>query len=98
MKGLVFYTIIVVSGFSVSTFALSFCDEIKEKDVENSTIQLCKDNDTYCPVCPPKDWPAEINPIIDFKDVLEVNEEKKSITILIDLILIWHDYAISHTG
>ena len=96
MKSLVFCTI-PLSEFFVSTFALSLCSN-ETIIVENTKIQLCKANETYCPVCPPKDWPAIINPIIDFKDVLDVNEKKKSITMLINLILIWHDYAISHTG
>ena len=96
MKGLVFHTILVLTRFFVSTFALSYCNEKMIED--NPKTLLCKEDDTYCPVCPPKDWPRKIDPIIDFKDVLDVNEEKKSITILINLILIWNDTSISHRG
>ena len=98
MIGLVFYTILVVSNFFGPTFAISFCNETK--NVKNGNIQLCKESETYCPVCPPnpKDWPTKINPIIDFKDVLDVNEEKKSVTILINLIMIWNVTSLNHTG
>ena len=77
-------------------YSLPYCNETINN--ENESIQLCKLSETYCPICPPKDWPRKITPVIDFKDVLEVDEQKKSITILISFIMIWNDPTLNHTG
>ena len=63
-----------------------FCCEIR---------QICKRFQDHCPVCPPKPYPVEVTAVLDLKDVLEINANKKTMTVLTNIILTWKDEGIS---
>ena len=56
---------------------------------------LCKLNNEHCSACPPKPWPAKITPIVNIKDILDLDKDKKSLTVFTEINLIWDDPAIS---
>ena len=46
-------------------------------------------------MCPPKPHPVEVTAVLDLKDVLEINANKKTMTVLTNIILTWKDEGIS---
>ena len=56
--------------------------------------KLCKKEDDYKANSAPKPWPVNVTPIINIKDVLEIDQGKKSMTIYVYLITYWFDPEI----
>ena len=53
--------------------------------------KLCKKEENYKANSAPKPWPVNVTPIINIKDVLEIDQVKKSMTIYVYLITYWLD-------
>ena len=56
---------------------------------------LCKLNNDHCSACPPKPWPTKVTPIVNIKDLLNLDKDKKSLTVSAEIFLSWVDPAIS---
>ena len=63
------------------------------KDVEDEI--LCKLNEDYRLDYPPDPWPAKIQPVVRINEVIEVNENKQSLTILMKVIQEWIDPTLN---
>ena len=62
---------------------------------ENENVhQLCTINEEYYPVWPSKPWPKSVTPILDLRGVLDADVDKRTITVLMKIILIWKDQEI----
>ena len=62
---------------------------------ESVTItQLCKKFENYRPSATPRPTPLLLTPIIDFKNVLEIEPDKKTMTVYINFIMHWVDEEI----
>ena len=63
---------------------------------ENTTeTRLCKIDDDHCPVWPPKPWPVRVTPLLSLKDILDIDESKKTIQLFARITFFWFDYGIN---
>ena len=62
----------------------------------NSTnyVRLCRKYENYTFVQPPKD-PIMVIPSLDLKHVLQVNEQAKTLTVRVSILLEWKDDTVS---
>ena len=56
---------------------------------------LCKLSNEHCSACPPKPWPAKVTPIVNIKDIVDLDKNKKSLTVVTEITLSWDDPNIS---
>ena len=56
--------------------------------------QLCKKQDNYDPSMPSKPHPANVTAVLDLKSVLDVDADKKTITVYVYLILVWTNFEL----
>ena len=56
--------------------------------------QLCKKQDNYDPSMPSKPYPANVTAVLDLKSVLDVDADKKTITVYVYLILVWTNFEL----
>ena len=59
-----------------------------------SITQLCNRFENYRANTAPKPWPVIVNPIIDFKNILEIESDEKTMTVYINFIMNWIDQEI----
>ena len=59
-----------------------------------NVTKLCKKMGNYKANSAPKPWPVIVTPIVDLKNVLDVDQDKKSLTIYVYLITQWIDPEI----
>ena len=81
---------------------------IQYLDVECSTLPLCSQNSDAIKLCKvsrnqsasysPRPWPTKITPILDFKNVLDIDVDKGAITVLVTITLEWKDFGVSVTS
>ena len=90
MKHIVFYTILIFSNLVVNG-ELKLCTQTKV----SSTNQLCKKMESKRPNWPPEPRPVLITPIVNIKDILDIDPNMKTLTVFIELILLWKDFEIS---
>ena len=64
---------------------------------EPSKPNFCQKVEHYRPQDPPPPL-RTITTILDIQDILEVNAEKKSMTISVNLVLKWMDPRVSYHG
>ena len=58
------------------------------------TSQLCTTDSEYSIFNPPKPWPLVLNPMVDIKDVIDIDEEKQTINLYIYMSLSWTDDSL----
>ena len=90
--------VLKTSLFFILELNLSHCESLLPPcSVEKITEipYLCKLNNEHCSVCPPKPWPTKVTPTINIKDLLNLDKDKKSLTVYTDIALSWADPAIS---
>ena len=56
--------------------------------------QLCKKEENYDPSMPPRPHPANVTAVLDLKSVLDVDADKKTVTVYVYLIMIWTNFEI----
>ena len=56
--------------------------------------QLCNRFENYRANTAPKPWPVIVNPILDFKNILEIESDEKTMTVYINFIMNWIDQEI----
>ena len=59
-----------------------------------SITQLCNKYENYRANTAPKPWPVIVNPILDFKNILEIESDEKTMTVYINFIMNWIDQEI----
>ena len=85
----------------ISSFLVCFYVQLNEGGAflplcsENvTTVRLCKINEDHCPICPPKPWPVNVTPLLFLKDILDIDELKKTIKLYAKISFFWIDNAI----
>ena len=68
---------------------LDFCN------TKTNITKLCKKSGDYAPNKVPKPWPTLVTPYVDLKSVIDVNENKKTMTVYLYLVTYWYDQEIS---
>ena len=58
------------------------------------TSQLCTTDSEYSIFYPPKPWPLALNPTVDIKDVIDIDEEKQTMTLYVYMSLSWTDDSL----
>ena len=72
--------------------------ELELCEVETDVAKLCKKYEDYRPNDTPKPLPTIVTPYVDLKSVIDVSEDKKSLTLYIYLVTHWYDKEVSvHT-
>ena len=61
-----------------------------------SRVQICKKEANYRPNITPYPRLCVIKPVVDIKDILDINLEKKTITVYLYIILQWIDNSLSY--
>ena len=90
------FTTLVLIAFSflpfiqVSKSSLILCSE------KVSRVQVCQNKASYRPNIPPTPRICVISPVVDVKDILDVDTEKKTITIHLYIILQWMDDGLNY--
>ena len=69
-------------------------EEIKTCVDRVFTSQLCTTDSEYSVFNPPKPWPLVLNPMVDIKDVIDIDEEKQTMTVYIYMSLSWADDSL----
>ena len=83
---------LLFSIFAVITANLELCSK------PTNVTKLCKLKIDYQTNKPPRPWPCIITPYIDLKNVMDVDHDKKSMTLYVNLITSWYDKALSLHG
>ena len=68
---------------------LDFCN------VNPNITKLCKKFADYRANLTPRPWPTIIIPTVDLKSVIDVDENKKTMTVYLFLVTCWFDHEIS---
>ena len=68
---------------------LDFCN------INPNITKLCKKFGDYRANLVPKPWPTIIIPTVDLKSVIDVDENKKTMTVYLFLVTYWFDHEIS---
>ena len=68
---------------------LDFCN------TKTNLTKLCKKSGHYRPNLVPKPWPTMVTPYVDLKSVIDVDENKKTMTVYLYLVTYWFDQEIS---
>ena len=86
----------------ISSFMVSFYVQLNEGGAflplcsENVTIvRLCKISENHGPISPPKPWPVKVKPLLFLKDILDIDESKKTIKLYAKISFIWFDNSVS---
>ena len=61
-----------------------------------SRVQICKKEANYRPNITPHPRLCVIKPVVDIKDILDINVDKKTITVYLYIILQWIDNSLSY--
>ena len=64
-------------------------------NVKTNKTKLCKKSGDYRPNLVPRPWPTMVTPYVDLKSVIDVNENKKTMTLYLYLVTYWFDHEIS---
>ena len=59
-----------------------------------NATRLCKFSEDHCPVCAPKPWPVKVTPLLFLKDLLDIDESKKTIQLYARITFFWIDNGI----
>ena len=62
---------------------------------QTDNIQICKKDNTHTINRPPKPHPLIVIPILDLKDVHDVDVERETLTVYAKIVLWWEDFSIS---
>ena len=62
---------------------------------ENITSEVCFLPENYQVGDPPRPYPTIINTTINLKDIVEVDLERKTITMSLKMVLEWTDMSVS---
>ena len=76
--------------YSKTESSLILCSE------KVSRVQICKKETNYRPNITPYPRLCVIKPVVDIKDILDINLEKKTITVYLYIILQWIDNSLSY--
>ena len=68
--------------------------ELELCEVETDVAKLCKKYEDYRPNDTPKPLPTIVTPYVDLKSVIDVSEDKKSLTLYIYLVTHWYDKEV----
>ena len=73
----------------------SYCELKPCGELQNSSVTvLCKNKESQRTNSPPQPFPVKVTPIIDFKDIIDIDSEEKTMSTFIKLILTWTDEGI----
>ena len=73
----------------------SYCELETCAKLQNSSVTvLCKNKESQRTNSPPQPFPVQVTPIVDFKDIIDIDPEEKTMTTFIKLILIWTDEGL----
>ena len=75
-------------------FTSGLCKDLEPCNQVEDEI-LCKSNEDYRLDYPPDPWPAMIQPVVRIQEIIEVNENKQSLTILMKVIQEWIDPTLN---
>ena len=73
------------------------CSNLPSCHMEFVDIKLCKIFNNHTNIRPPQK-PVHVNPIVEIKDVLQVNNIKKTLTIAAKIFMEWNDFTVSLKG
>ena len=62
---------------------------------QSDRIQICKKDNNHVTNRPPKPYPIKVIPILDLKDVHDVDVERETLTVYVKIVLWWEDFSIS---
>ena len=68
---------------------LDFCN------TNPNITKLCKKFGDYRANLVPRPWPTIITPTVDLKSVIDVDENKKTMTLYLFIVTYWFDHEIS---
>ena len=85
--------VIIVTFFGIILQATSERNLESCSQITNVT-KLCRKNADYNPWAAPKPWPTNVTPTVDLKNVIDVDQDKKSLTVYLYLITYWYDSEI----
>ena len=88
-----FLLVFIVLLLNLSVFVKSDLILCSEKV---SRVQICKKETNYRPNITPYPRLCVIKPVVDIKDILDINLEKKTITVYLYIILQWIDNSLSY--
>ena len=72
--------------------AFSYCELRPCVELQNSSVTLlCKNKESQRTNSPPQPFPVKVTPIVDFKDIIDIDPEEKTMSTFIKLILTWND-------
>ena len=81
--------ILIFCLYLVNGRDLDFCN------MNTNKTKLCKKSGDYRPNLVPRPWPTMVTPYVDLKSVIDVNENKKTMTLYLYLVTYWFDHEIS---
>ena len=76
--------------YSKTESSLILCSE------KVSRVQVCQNKGTYRPNVTPYPRLCVVKPVVDIKDVLDIDPEKKTITVYLYIILQWVDDGLNY--
>ena len=81
--------ILIFYLYLVNGKGLDFCNTNTNK------TKLCKKYGDYRPNLVPKPWPTMVTLYVDLKSIIDVDENKKTLTLYLYLVTYWFDQEIS---
>jgi hypothetical protein len=67
-------------------------------DISAEEMSICKTGQVYKNNAPPEPLPTKLSSMVYITDILDVNTEANSMTIIADIIVSWNDSALSLHG
>ena len=92
----------IMKNFSIICISFSFLICSNEgsnipycSNNQSEHIQICKKDNNHTINRPPKPHPIKVIPILDLKDVHDVDVERETLTVYVKIVLWWEDFSIS---
>ena len=69
----------------------SFCEKHLKQCNETIKSQICHINETYIKAEYPKPSPCQVDLLVNFKGIYDINEERNTISLFLRITTIWKD-------
>ena len=87
-------SLVIVTFFGIILKVATLERNLESCSQLTNVTKLCRKNADYNPWAAPKPWPANVTPTVDLKNVIDVDQDKKSLTVYLYLITYWYDSEI----
>jgi len=71
---------------------------LKTCPVPTDKLEICAIHANHTANELPRPWPMDLAPIIEFRDIIDFDQDANTITLVVRVLMYWNDTSIKLTG